>query len=84
MILELYGVDEDEQDVRITFKDLKSVHVVGDFIEVVYRDRTAAVVAYSYGDAANICWRTVPQYIGNSFNKEFETLPKYTGLNIIS
>lgn len=85
MILELYGVDEDEQDVRLEFKDLKSVHVVGDFIEVVYRDRTAEIVAYGYSDDYNsMCWRTVPMYVNGCLNPDYEDYQKFSGLNIIS
>lgn len=83
MILELYGVDEDEQDIRLTFKNLQAVHMCGDFLEIVKKDGTHHKVAYSYG-SGEVCWRTEPQYIGNRFNKEFDNLPEFTGLNIIS
>jgi hypothetical protein len=84
MILELYGVDEDEQDVRIEFKNLQAIHVFSDTIEVVEQNGIHRFVAYGYMDDNNIFWRTVPMYVNGRLNPDYEDYQEFSGLNIIS
>lgn len=79
MILELYGVDDDERDIRKKFNKLQAVRVIDDFIEVVHKDGTCAVVAYRYDELGCLIWRTVQRS-----HPKFQDFPAYSGLNIFS
>lgn len=85
MILELYGVDDDEQEFRKSFKNLQAVHMCGDFLEVVKQDGTHHTVAYSYMDGDSVYWMEKPLFKDGNLNIEYTDLPpQYSGLNIIS
>lgn len=84
MQLELYGVDEDEQDIRLVFKDLQAVQVVGDFIEVVSSKGVSSVVAYAYFDDNSVYWSTEQKFVNGQINPKFIVAPEYSGLSIVS
>lgn len=83
--LELYGVDDDERDIRKKFGKLQAVRVIDDFIEVVHKDGTCAVVAYRYMDGDSIYWMEEPLFKDGNLNIDYADMPpQYSGLNIFS
>jgi|LakMenEpi03Aug12_release.lakeMendotaPanAssembly.Ray.scaffolds.fasta_scaffold596857_2 hypothetical protein len=85
MILELYGIDEDEREFRKSFKKLKAVRIWCTCIEVVNANSTTDIVAHGYLNSdGDMCWRTEPMHKFGRLNPNYEDLPEYSGLNIIS